>query len=64
MNRDTRCPSCIDSGLKSWSELNADEREVVKRLPAAREYSQEDRQRNHRWCTRCWHETANSESEA
>ena len=42
--------------MHSWQELNEDEREVVKRLPRAVDYAVAERQRMHRWCTRCWHE--------
>jgi hypothetical protein len=42
--------------MKSWDELNDEEREVVKRLPASAEYSLEERKATHRWCTRCWYE--------
>jgi len=50
------CPRCDKRGLKSWSELNDEEREVVKRLPLSAEYPLADRQARHRWCTRCWYE--------
>jgi len=49
------CPRCHERGLKSWGELNDEEREVVKRLPASAEYSLAERQSRHRWCTRCWY---------
>jgi hypothetical protein len=42
--------------MKTWSELNDEEREVVKRLPASAEYTLEERQAMHQWCTRCWYE--------
>ena len=64
MNKENKCPGCLDNRLKSWSELSADEQEVVRRLPAAREYSLNERQRHHLWCTRCWYETAGQESRA
>jgi hypothetical protein len=50
------CPRCDKPGLKTWEELNDEEREVVKRLPGAKDYSLSQRQKTHRWCTRCWHE--------
>ena len=52
-----RCPRCAEGRLRAWSELNTDEREVVRRLPAAAEYRAEEREATHRWCTRCWYET-------
>jgi hypothetical protein len=56
MSVNEKCPRCDQPGLKTWAELNEEEREVVKRLPASTEYSLEERQASHRWCTRCWHE--------
>ena len=50
------CPRCDKRGLKSWSELTDEEREVVKRLPLSAGYPLEERQLKHRWCTRCWNE--------
>ena len=51
------CPRCHERGLKTWNELNDEEREVVKRLPSSSEYSLAERQ-THQWCTRCWYEQA------
>ena len=58
------CPRCDKRGLKSWTELTDEEREVVKRLPASAKYSLSERQLKHRWCTRCWYEEASSSSTA
>jgi len=49
--------------MKSWDELNDEEREVVKRLPASAEYSLEERKASHRWCTRCWYEDLAADEE-
>jgi len=54
------CPRCEKRGLKSWGELNDEEREVVKRLPLSGDYSLGERQASHRWCTRCWYEKIDS----
>jgi len=56
MRTDDTCPRCDKRGLKSWTELNDEEREVVKRLPLSAKFSLEERQSTHRWCTRCWWE--------
>ncbi|HEY0097819.1 MAG TPA: hypothetical protein VGB76_02595 [Pyrinomonadaceae bacterium] len=50
------CPRCHAADLRAWSELDADEREVVRRLPASAVYSPEERAARHLWCVRCWHE--------
>ena len=62
MNTDDRCARCGEGRLRSWSELGDDEREVVRRLPASAEYSQEVREQSHRWCTRCWYEATDDMS--
>jgi hypothetical protein len=54
MSVNEKCLRCDKAGLKTWSELNDEEREVVKRLPT--DYTIEERKRSHRWCTRCWNE--------
>ena len=54
MNSGNRCPRC-EGRLQSWTELNDEEREMVKRLPAS-DYSLEERKSRHRWCVRCWYE--------
>jgi hypothetical protein len=59
MNSHNRCPRC-EGQLRSWSELNEEDREMVKRLPATADYSPEERKARHRWCTRCWFEDSGS----
>lgn len=52
-----RCPRCdAAGGLRAWSELAEDEREVVRRLPASADYAPAERSATHLWCVRCWHE--------
>lgn len=53
---DSRCQRCGEGRLRSWAELGADERELVLRLPGSADYSRDERQSRHRWCTRCWFE--------
>jgi hypothetical protein len=57
----TRCPRCGVGRLLGWDELNDEEREVVRRLPASADYSMEERQMMHRWCINCWHEEIESQ---
>lgn len=64
MTNEHRCPKCDSGRLKWWNELSEEEQEVVKRLPEAVNYSTAERQKNHRWCTRCWHEATNNEARA
>lgn len=58
MESSDQCPRCGAGRLRGWNELNDEERELVRRLPASADYSLEERQATHRWCTRCWYESA------
>lgn len=51
-----KCKRCGEGRLRSWQELSEDEQEVVRRLPANRDYKAEERRARHRWCALCWHE--------
>jgi hypothetical protein len=53
---DETCPRCSAPALRAWGELNDDEREVVRRLPASADAALGERAARRRWCTRCWHE--------
>ena len=64
MNSEKSCPRCHEGRLQVWDELSDDEREVVKRLSASADYDAAERQRMHRWCTRCWYEAEANEAEA
>jgi len=64
LNSDRNCPRCQEGRLQVWDELSDDEREVVRRLPASADYSATERERMHRWCTRCWFETGANEADA
>jgi len=55
-----QCPRCAGR-LREWSELDDEEREVVKRLPASAELSVEERKAIRRWCTRCWYEASSDQ---
>ncbi|HKS28972.1 MAG TPA: hypothetical protein VJS44_14190 [Pyrinomonadaceae bacterium] len=59
-----RCKRCGEGRMRSWDELNEEEREVVRRLPMSAGYSQEERRARNRWCTLCWHEAAAREERA
>jgi len=64
VNNDKRCTRCGEGTIKSWSELNDEEREVVKRLPSSADFEMSERQSTHRWCTRCWFESVAKETRA
>ena len=52
----TMCPRCGVGRLRGWRELTEEEREVAKRLPASADYTANEREATHRWCTQCWFE--------
>ena len=61
MHAERSCPRCHEGVMRSWAELTDEEREVVRRLPGAVDFSATERQPTHQWCTRCWHEETGSE---
>jgi Zn-finger nucleic acid-binding protein len=54
-DREEMCPRCRSVILRSWDELDDDEKLLAERLPASAEYSRQERKK-HRFCTRCWFE--------
>ncbi len=62
MITDDRCPKCYEGLLRSWQELTGEEQELVKRLPMSAEFTANERESTHRWCSRCWHESNESQA--
>ena len=58
MNNQTHetCPRCGEGRLRDWDQLNDEEQEIARRLPASADYAFNERQATHRWCTNCWYE--------
>ncbi len=53
------CPQCQYPMMKSWEELNDEQKFLVERLPMSADLSLEQRKKN-LFCPRCWFEqTAN-----
>jgi hypothetical protein len=61
VNAERRCPRCHEGVMRTWQELNDEEQEVVRRLPASTEFPEATRQATHRWCRRCWHEESHQD---
>ncbi|HKP47351.1 MAG TPA: hypothetical protein VJT50_12195 [Pyrinomonadaceae bacterium] len=59
-----QCPRCGNQELRPWQDLNDDERDVVRRLPASANFQKKEREAKHRWCTRCWYEQTGTEQRA
>jgi len=57
MNLKRKCPRCGEGRLLTWGELDAEQREVVRRLPGSVDEKPERREATHRWCPRCWFES-------
>ncbi|MCB1024372.1 MAG: hypothetical protein KDB79_08280 [Acidobacteria bacterium] len=49
------CPKCGSMRRKKWSELDAEELLLIKKLPGNRVFSEEER-KQHEFCGRCWYE--------
>ena len=64
VNSDNRCPRCGEENLRTWDELDDEERELVLRLPGSAEYEPAERQARHQWCMRCWFESTISPERA
>jgi ribosomal protein S27AE len=54
------CPRCGSMRLKRWEDLARDEQIAAERLPSSAQFTVEHRKK-HRFCTRCWYETAELE---
>jgi hypothetical protein len=54
-SREKTCPRCLSRKMKSWAELNDEEKMLVERLPLSADYTPAERKK-HRFCTRCWFE--------
>jgi len=50
-----RCPRCNAARLKTWDELNDEEKFLAKKLPSSAEFSPKER-KTHLFCPRCWFE--------
>ncbi len=49
------CPQCEHPRMKTWEELDSNEKFIVERLPPSAEYTRKERQ-THLFCPRCRHE--------
>ena len=46
------CPNCGAAKLKTWDELDFEQKFLAERLPASADYSPQER-KHHRFCVRC-----------
>lgn len=53
--QDKNCPNCGSNKLKSWEDLDDEQKFLVERLPGNTEFSLEERKK-HRFCVRCFFE--------
>lgn len=49
------CPNCGAVKMKTWDELDFEQKFLVERLPASADYLPQERKK-HRFCVRCWFE--------
>lgn len=50
-----KCPCCEYPQMKTWNELDSDEKFIIERLPNSAKFSVEERKK-HSFCPRCHHE--------
>ena len=55
LSHENICPNCGAAKLKSWEELDFEQKFLVERLPASTEFSRSQR-KCHRFCVKCWFE--------
>jgi len=53
---ETKCPRCGEGRLRDWDELTEEERIIARGLPDNVDYTPNEREAMHRWCTNCWYE--------
>lgn len=56
------CPQCGLPKLKSWGELNDEQKFLVERLALSGDFTLAERKK-HRFCTRCFFEEIQPESD-
>ncbi len=54
------CPHCAAPKMKSWHDLDDEQKFLVERLPRNTEFTREQRKK-HRFCERCWFELTDSQ---
>ncbi len=57
MNGGERCPKCGERRVRSWDEMEDDERDFVHRMFRPDEAAR----RRHKWCVLCWEELSDDE---
>ncbi len=55
------CPKCHLPKMKSWEDLDSEQKILVEKLPLNTEFSRAQRKK-HRFCERCWFEEVDAES--
>ncbi len=60
LENENTCPKCGALKMKTWDELDFEQKIIVERLPASADYTRQQRKK-HRFCGRCFYEEINSE---
>jgi len=55
LSNENLCPKCGAAKMKTWDELDFEQKIIVERLSASAEYSKTERKK-HRFCARCFFE--------
>lgn len=49
------CPKCDSPNMKTWDELDFEQKFLIERLPASADFTRRERKK-HRFCVRCFYE--------
>ena len=56
------CPRCHFPQMKTWQELNGEEKFLAERLPMSATFTRRERE-THLFCPRCWNEINPAQTE-
>lgn len=52
LENENTCPKCGAAKMKTWNELDFEQKIIVERLPASADYTRQQRKK-HRFCVKC-----------
>ena len=55
LSNEKNCPNCGAARMKTWDELDFEQKIIAERLPSSAEFTRRERKYN-RFCLKCWFE--------
>ncbi|CAN5521484.1 hypothetical protein BH10ACI1_BH10ACI1_24850 [soil metagenome] len=55
LSNENNCPKCGALKMKSWDELDFEQKFLIERLPASADFTLPERKK-HRFCSKCFYE--------